>query len=426
MTNPKWTPSWLTVLILVGLGISVSPHQVLTRTSEVSRALSPVLSNYEVIRMEPGEIERQVRTTGELRFRFNETDFYFNLQPHDMRAPGYRAEETGPGRVRRTLPTQPVHTFKGVLAGREDTRGRFNLTDGGVEGVVYAPEGWVYVEPLRNYLPSASPGELVVYRHSDIKTGEALKCGLSLPKRLQQGVDRVAAQAEAAIPTNYNYIVDVATEADYEYVQALGGSVEANREIESILNQVDGVYQSELSLQLRIVFQNTWATEENPYAEVEDAYLELWSKFEDYWEANYAAEVDYDLAHLWTGKKKVVLGLAGGGVCANIFGPDRGYAFTVHLTHPPGKYTITAHEIGHNFGAIHPDGVQGCRDTIMTNSSPGFTFCEFSRQEIASEVARFNSCLTPQPINLQPPTGLTAVAISNDNHASPDFETTLA
>ena len=334
MTNPKWTPSWLTVLILVGLGLSVSPYQVLTRTSEVSRALSPVLSSYEVIRMAPGEIERQVRTTGELRFRFNETDFYFNLQPHDMRAPGYRAEETGPGGVRRTLPPQPVHTFKGVLAGREDIRGRFNLTDGGVEGVVYAPEGWVYVEPLRNYLPNAPAGELVVYRQADIKSGEDLQCGESLPQRLQRGVDRVAVQAEAAIPTNYNYIVDVATEADYEYVQALGGSVEANREIEGILNQVDGVYQSELSLQLRIVFQNTWATEENPYAEVEDAYLELWSKFEDYWEANYAAEVDYDLAHLWTGKKKVVLGLAGGGVCANIFGPDRGYAFTVHLTHP--------------------------------------------------------------------------------------------
>ena len=426
MTNTKKLPSWLSILLLTSLGISVSPHQVLTRTSEVSRALSPVLSSYEVIRMAPGEIERQVRTTGELRFRFNETDFYFNLEPHDMRAPNYRAVETGPGGVRRTLSPQPVHTFKGVLAGREDTRGRFNLTDGGVEGVVYAPEGWVYVEPLRNYLPSAPAGELVVYSHADIKPGEALQCGVSLPERLQRSVNRVAVQAEAPIPTNYNYIVDVATEADYEYVQALGGSVEANREIEGILNQVDGVYQSELSLQLRIVFQNAWATEENPYAEEESASLELRSKFKDYWETNFAAEVDYDLAHLWTGKKLGYLGLAGGSVCANIFGPDRGYAFTVHLTRPPGKYTITAHEIGHNFGAIHPDGVQGCRDTIMTNSSPGFTFCEFSRQEIASEVARFNRCLTPQPVTLKPPTGLTAVAISNDNHASPDFETTLA
>ena len=35
-----------------------------------------------------------------------------------MRAPNYRAVETGLGGVSRTLPPQPVHTFKGVLAGR--------------------------------------------------------------------------------------------------------------------------------------------------------------------------------------------------------------------------------------------------------------------------------------------------------------------
>ena len=84
-------------------------------------------------------------------------------------------------------PPQPVHTFKGTLAGREDTRGRFNLTGRGVEGVVFDPEGWVYLEPLRNYLPSASAGELVVYRHPNVKPGENFQCGVSLPERLQRG-----------------------------------------------------------------------------------------------------------------------------------------------------------------------------------------------------------------------------------------------
>ncbi|MCY3758332.1 MAG: hypothetical protein OXG96_11475 [Acidobacteria bacterium] len=161
----KKMPSWVAILILTGLGISVRPHQVLTRTPEVERVLRPVLSSYELVRMPPGEIERQVRTTGELRLRFKEIDSYFNLEPHDMRAPDYRAVETGPGGVSRTLPPQPVDTFKAVLAGREDTRGRFNLTDGGVEGIVYAPEGRYYVEPLRNYLPGATAGGLQAVRH---------------------------------------------------------------------------------------------------------------------------------------------------------------------------------------------------------------------------------------------------------------------
>ena len=343
-----------------------------------------------------------------------------------MRAPGYRAVETGPGGVRRTLPPQPVHTFKGVLAGREDTRGRFNLTDGGVEGVVHAPKGWFYLEPLRNYLPGAPTGELVAYNHSDIKSGEELRCGESLTQRLQRGLNRIAVQSEAAIPTNYRYIVDVATEADYEYVKALGGSENANREIEGILNQVDGVYQSELSLRLRLVFQNAWVTEENPYAEEEATSAELRGKFVDYWEAKFAADVNYDLAHLWTGKKvDFALGLASGWVCDNVFVPDRGYAFSARVVHPPVKYTLPAHEIGHNFRAGHPDEVQGCTDTIMTQSSPGFTFCEMSRQEIATHLAGHNGCLSPQSITLESPTGLNAVAISNEKHSSSDFAVTL-
>ena len=411
MTNRKKLSSWLPVLILAGLGISVSPHQVLTRTSEVSRALSPVLSSYEVIRMAPGEIERQVRTTGELRFRFKENDFYFNLEPHDMRAPGYRAVETGPGGVRRTLPLQPVHTFKGVLAGREDTRGRFNLTDGGVEGVVYAPEGWYYVEPLRNYLPSAPAGELVVYSRSDIKPTEAPKCGVSLPERLQRGVEQVTAQVEAAPTIKYEF--DIATEADYEYVQALGGSEKANREIEGILNQVEGVYESELLLQLRISFQHTWEMEKDPYTATSS--LNLFTEFLNYWNKTFEDKENYDLAHLWTGKTLFPGGLAT--VATVCLHRSSSYGLSAWTTALTGKYNLPAHEIGHNFGATHPSDhsapVSGCHDTIMQLVLGDLTFCEFSRQEIATYVARNNQCSTTLPITLQPPTGLTATTVSN-------------
>ena len=79
------------------------------------------------------------RTTGNLRFRFNGTVFYFNLMPPEMRAPNFQAVVTGPGGVQGTLSTQPVHTFKGVLAGREDIRVRSNVNSSALDGVVYAP-----------------------------------------------------------------------------------------------------------------------------------------------------------------------------------------------------------------------------------------------------------------------------------------------
>ena len=422
MTILKRTRSWLSVLILSSLGISVSPHEVLTRTSDVERALNPILSSYEVLRFEPGEIERQVRTTGELRLRIDGTDFHFNLKPNNLRAPNYRAVETGPGGVRRTLPPQPVRTFKGTLAGRADTRGRFNLTGRGIEGVVFAPEGLYYVEPLRNYLPGAPDGDLVVYRHADVKPGEDFQCGVSLPERLQRGVARVEARTETETsdsPTNY--VVDVATEADYEYVQVFGGSAEANREIEGILNVVEGVYQSELLLQLRIDFQHAWTTKDESYPYTATNAGGLIDQFTDHWNTNYATDEDYDLAHMWTAIEGIDGGVARGigTVCSS---RSESYALSEYQTgsgNVQRNYLIPAHEIGHLFGAGHPDDQTTCHNTIMPASAywtdPRLTFCGVSREKIADHVADNNSCLATQTITLQPPSGLTATVVSSSS-----------
>ncbi len=422
MKNAKKSSFWFSLMILVGIGIWVSPHQFLTRTTEVSRALQPVLSRYEVIRFQPDEIERQLRTTGELRFRFNHTDFYFRIEPHDMRTPDYRAVETGPEGATRTLPPESVHTFKGTLSGQEDMRGRFNLTDNGIEGVVFAPEDWYFLEPLRNYLPSAPAGEMVVYRQSDVKPGQAFRCGVSLSERLQEGVNRVATQVEGGPLTNY--VFQVATEADYDYVQALGGSEAANREILGIMNQVEGIYQTELLLQLQIGFQNAWATQDESYPYTATTASGLLDQFADYWNSHHAATEEYDIAHLWTDKQRdfedsPIVGLAHISVACNQRNSSYGLSALSRDTFALlRKFSTPAHEIGHNFGAVHPDQVNppvaGCSNTLMQSigDGVGLTFCQFSREQIADHVSSHNSCLTTQPITLQPPTGLSAVAAS--------------
>ena len=233
-------------------------------------------------------------------------------------------------------------------------------------------------------------------------------------------MDRVTAQVEAGAPTKYEF--DIATDADYEYVQALGGSENARSEIEGILNQVEGVYQSELLLQFQISFQHAWDMEDDPYTATNAS--DLLDEFIEHWNANYAAAEDYDLAHLWTGKAwdGGIAGLAEVGVVCRVRSVS--YALSLHRTTVPQKYTTPAHEIGHNFGASHPNEqdppIAGCTNTIMANYSlfqqdldKSLTFCEFSRQEIAVHVAGYNNCLTTQPITLQPPTDLSATAVSS-------------
>ncbi len=345
----------LAVLILTSLGMTLSPHQGLARTPAVERALQPVLSDYELIRMEPSDIENQVKESGELRLTLKGVPFHFKLEPRDLRSPGYRAEVTGEDGVRRQLPPSPVTTFKGWVIGQEPIQGRFTITNDRFEGVVFTPEDWRYIEPLRNYLPSAEAAELVVYKHSDIKPGQEWRCGAS---KLKRGINQIEqAEVQAARDTTTTYKVEVATEADYEFVQYWGSAEAANREIRSVLNQVERVYEQELKLKLEIVYQHAWTRRNDPYTETDAS--DLLDQFTEHWNDNFFAE-DYDLAHLWTDRDELqnedgeeIGGIAWlGPVCRS---RSHSYGISRRTSRRPGKFITTAHEIGHNFGSVHPD-----------------------------------------------------------------------
>ncbi len=426
----------LAVLILIGLGIWLSPHQGRARTPAVERALQPVLSGYEVIRMKLSDIEAQARQSSDpLELNLSGVRYYFELVPRDLRSPRYRAEVTGEDGVRRQLPPPPVTTYKGTaLVGQEVVQARFTVTNDRFEGVVFTPGDWHYIEPLRNYLPSAEAAELVVYRHSDIKPGQEWRCGVSKLRRGMNQVDQAAVQASRDATTTYT--AEVATEADYEYVQALGGPDAAKREIMSIMNMVEGVYEQELKLKLEIVYQHTWATRNYPYPyNTGTNGDDLLNRFKEYWNNNFFSE-GYDLAHLWTGKdtlervdedgqKKKIGGLASQGVvCGGRFATNTNrfsYGFSQRATFGLHKVIAPAHEIGHNFGAGHPDEenppISSCAQTIMVGKVVGdhLTFCQFSRDQIRDHVSTYNSCLRAETetITVNPPSNLNAEAIGS-------------
>jgi hypothetical protein len=195
-------------------------------------------------------------------------------------------------------------------------------------------------------------------------------------------------------------------------VTARGGAANANNEILNILNQVEGVYQTELSVSFEVVYQHTWDTSSDPYSSTSPSTT--LQEFTDYWNMHFSA-VNYDLAHLWTGKDMdgSTVGIAWKeAVCFRSFA----YGVSQKLTGTPAKFILTAHEMGHNFGASHPDQENPphseCATTIMNSSiSSSLSFCQFSRDQINGYLAEHSSCLGSGPETVGP-SNLTATVVS--------------
>ncbi|HET6855111.1 MAG TPA: M12 family metallo-peptidase [Pyrinomonadaceae bacterium] len=390
--------------------------------------LSRHFRKYDLIRMDPARVAEQVRNRGRLLLKSSSRDFDLQLTPYDMRSADYTAQVIDADGVRHKLPKTEVNTYKGEVKGSPDAQARISLTDRGVEGAIITKQGRYFLQPARSLSRQARTDEFVLYDGSDVTMQEDTTCGVTL-------ADEVAAQQEAALaggtkvtdaeasgPITSNSpmkIARIATDADGEYVAAFGGAAGANAQIASILNFVDGIYQSEIGMSFQIVQQNAWAdATSDPYTST--AAGTRLTEFRNYWNANLpsggAGSPARSIAHLFTGVNLdgSTIGIASFGVSCRSAAFSYGLSQRFPLTGTAitaQTVVLTAHEIGHNFGAAHtnqpttevPADIElSCDETIMEASvGNGSSFCPFSRSQIVGWVNAFASCLvetaTPPP-----------------------------
>lgn len=356
-----------------------------------------LLKSHELLKLEPLAVARQVRESGRLVLATADRNFELELTPNDIRSADYRAEEIVDGGAVRSVPMGNIHTFRGTVRGLEGAEARFTIDDEKIEGVIITRTDRYYVEPLRNYAASAASSDYVTYKGSDVIEGAQGTCAVTLDAKVTAEFERLASSnTNSALGGGAvgNRQVDLATEADYEYVSYFGNSAAANKEILSIMNQVDGLFQAEFGVTFKVTYQHTWATSADPYNSTSsDAIL---NEFTNYWNANISQP--RDLAHMWTDKSMdggETVGIGWLGILCS----RAAHSYGVSLRVVNGlKYSITAHEIGHNFGGTHPDqestSTTDCAGTVM-NSAVGMTFdfCSFSNAQMNTYLILNSSCL---------------------------------
>jgi hypothetical protein len=357
--------------------------------------------SYEEIQLDAHSFAQQVRRTGRVEIQSATQNLELNLVVNDLRAPNYRAEDVGSDGIVRDLEPAAPRTYKGTVTGWPEAQARFTIDDDVVEGAVITKTEIYFVESQSKYNRAAAPTDFLIYKASDvIVPDQPIEGPESLSEKINRSAERFVNGAAAPEVFSPLKVVELATEADFEYVTALGSATAANNDILSIMNQVSGIYETQIGLKFSVVFQHTWSTAADPYSVTGDP-VGMLNEFTNYWEANFST-TPRDLAHLFTGRSLGgPSGIAWQGiVCRD---PAHAYGLSIQESFPLFRISIPAHEIGHNFNATHAETVAGCDKTIMVSiatPSNQLNFCQFSIDEITNYVNANSGCLanaTTQP-----------------------------
>jgi hypothetical protein len=384
---------------LAGSGFHSWPAGAQTGKARYRQDIEQVLINHEEVQFDPRAATQRVRESGRLSLVTPAHDFEIQLRPNDLRSANYRAEEVIDGGITRPVQMSSVNTYRGSVEGVAGTDARFTVDENHFEGMIITPQEYYFFEAASKYSSAAGSTDYLLYKASDVRPDLARVCG-TLEEEISRGAKDIAPNVSAsAAPDVFSpyKIIDIATEADFEYVNAAGSSAAANNEILSIMNQVQAIYQRDIGLTFSVVFQHTWDTQSDPYNTSGDAFAVL-NEFTNYWNSNFAS-TPRDTTHLWTGRD--LGGPAGiawlGTVCLD---GAHSYALSDLETIAPFRVSIPTHEIGHNFNATHCDGQANCDNTIMPavqNQSNTLSFCQFSINEITAYVNGHSSCLSNAP-----------------------------
>ena len=301
--------------------------------------------------------------------------------------------------ARQNPALQGVEIYRGEVAGREGSWVRIVMANGVPSGMFFDGEEYFAIEaPGDSIVETDVP---VVFRLADATIAPgAMSCGnsgsmMSAKTAAEALVGELHAVAEAQGAVQE---ITVGAVGDFEFTTSKGGEALAAEAIVTRLNNVDGIFSSQVGVQISVQTIDTFSTDSDPFTTSVPG--DLLEELSDYRSTN-AMQNSNGLTHLYTGRDLdgTTVGIAWtGALCSNYFGTG--------LSEGNGSVTfdslVAAHEIGHNFGSPH-DGETGsaCElqegDWLMSprlNGVDRFSSCTLD--QMSDDISRA-SCITALP-----------------------------
>ena len=318
----------------------------------------------------------------------------------------------------------PVQTYRGVIEGEPGSHVAarvFGDTIVSLTALVRTREGVYGIQPMAGVdkeideSRASMPGDHVVYRAEDWANEEGFHCGAE-GAVFELERDEAYREEGSAAGTGLS-TVDVAIDADVEFFQLNGSSVAGTvLDIENVMNSVEAIYERDVTITYEITTIVVRTAEPDPYRFTDPG--SLLCEFRARWNATPESYIQRDTAHLFTGKNidGSTIGIAFVGVVCNPSGFVQGCSSgNVAYGLSQSRYTtaftsrtaLTAHELGHNWGAGHCSGsdchimcatIGACAGIAGSNLKFGATE---SAQILSHKSTR--GCLVSQPEALSPP-----------------------
>jgi hypothetical protein len=294
-------------------------------------------------------------------FLLHGTPVTLDIQPHSVRSAHYQVlVQTGDGKIRVDAPG-PIRTYRGTVRGATGSVVAASLLDDGLYALVEFLNGRDWLEPLGERVPGAPAGAHVVYAADDVAGRGSLCAAVESGDVLDPPApEELGGVAGGACATGV-YVAELACDADYEYFLDYGSVEAVEDRINAIVNAVNVQYERDVGIRHVLTAIIVRTAEPDPYPDttiLEDFQLE--------WTTNQSG-IPRDVAHLFTGKN------GGPGVAFFSAMCESNEHYAVAWSDCCGGFAcatdITAHELGHIWGAHHCS----CSDPPSTMN--GFLNC---------------------------------------------------
>jgi hypothetical protein len=384
---------WLATIILAGAAGTASAAE-----SGSSRILY-----FEPLRLDSASsaVQQKSSQSRELQFDAYGRRFVVSLEPNARLAPLLQAK---PG---ASVPD--VQLYRGQVNGDSRSWARISITQGKLQGMLWDGSELYVIEPLselRDELPAdatADSDTTAIFRLADVMmTPGAASCGTEDLANVNRGalaydsmVKELKATPAIMEAVGASQRLDISVLSDTLLRNRFGSDAQTRDEILRRLNNVDGIYSSQLGVQISVAS-----------IDFEDSFSGTTSASSLLSELGNLRRRSPNLSsrgltHLFTGRNLdgSTVGIA---YISSLCDRQFGAGLTESGTRSAWlESLIAAHEIGHNFGAPHDgDAEQACASTptgqyLMSPSVNGndrFSPCSL---DIMQRRAANASCITP-------------------------------